>query len=218
MFTYWPWWIGAMALSGITLMFWLSFHRTLGVSGSWTRLVMWREDRFIKQSEAPFRNNPEMLKDALMAATIAEFGEKAVAQALAAHKLRHGTSPSVQPLPAPQKTLSTRASWTAHLTFLAMLAMGGFLSSAAAGGVNPQFDLGELHTRIFGTGIGNWITLILGGAMVGFGTQMAGGCTSGHGLSGCSRLVPASLIATTAFFGAAVVVSLLIHSFGGAAS
>ena len=216
MMTYWSWWLGALALAGLTLAFWLSFNRTLGVSGSWARLVMWREDRFIKLSEAPFRNNPEMLKDALMAATIMEFGERAVANALASHKVRHGASAVAQPLNPPPKALPSRAPWTAHFTFLAMLVAGGFLSGAAGG--TPQFDLGEVHTRLFGTGMGNWITLIVGGAMVGFGTQMAGGCTSGHGLSGCSRLVPASLIATATFFGTAVVVSLLIHFFGGAAA
>jgi uncharacterized membrane protein YedE/YeeE len=85
-----------------------------------------------------------------------------------------------------------------------------------SGDYQPRFNLGELHSQLFGTGMGYIITLFAGGAMVGFGTQLGGGCTSGHGLSGCSRLVPASLIATAAFFGTAVVVSLLIHLFGGA--
>jgi uncharacterized protein len=178
---------------------------------------MWRDDRFIKQSEAPFRNNPEILKDALMAATIAEFGQEAVYQALATRKLRHGTSPTVQPWTATPKTVPVRTPWTAHLLFLSMLLVGGFLARMSTGDFNPQFSLGDFHTQVFGTGMGYWITLIMGGAMVGFGTQMAGGCTSGHGLSGCSRLVPASLIATCAFFGTAVVVSLLIHFFGSAA-
>lgn len=217
MFVYWPWWLGSIVLAGLTLVFWLSFHRTLGVSGSWARVVMWREDRLINQAEAPFRNNPEMLKDALMAATINEFGAKAVAQALATHKHRHDAAPSAPVTETPKK-LPRRASSTAHLVFLVMLVTGGFLSSVTTGGFTPQFDLGEVHTKVFGTGLGNWIILILGGALVGFGTQMAGGCTSGHGLSGCSRLVPASLIATVAFFGTAVGVSFLIHFFGGVPS
>lgn len=218
MLTYWSWWLSAIALSALTLMFWVSLNRPLGVSGSWARVVMWRDDRFIQKSEAPFKNNPEMLKDALMAATIAEFGEEAVFRAIATRKLRHGTPSSHQPWTATPKTIPFRTPWTAHFTFLAMLIIGGYLASTATGSFNPQFNLGELHTTIFGTGMGNWITLIVGGAMVGFGTQMAGGCTSGHGLGGCSRLVPASLIATAAFFGTAVAVSLLIHFFGGAGS
>ena len=216
MLEYWPWWIGALALSSLTLFFWMILNRTLGVSGSWARIIMWREDIFIEQSEAPFRNNPEMLKDALMGATIAEFGERAVARALAAHK--HRTSAIAQNALSPPKTLSSRAPWTAHLTFLVMLVVGGYLSVEFTSGFTAQFDLGELHRKLFGIGFGNWITLVVGGALVGFGTQMAGGCTSGHGLSGCSRLVPASLLATMAFFGSAVVVSFLLHTLGGAAS
>ncbi len=59
---------------------------------------------------------------------------------------------------------------------------------------------------------GPWalVALALGGALVGAGTRMAGGCTSGHGLSGCARLVPSSLIATGCFMAAAVATSLLL--------
>jgi len=53
--------------------------------------------------------------------------------------------------------------------------------------------------------------LLVGGLLVGFGTRMAGGCTTGHGFSGCSRLQPGSLIATASFFGTAVGVSFLLE-------
>ena len=218
MLIYWFWWLGALALSGLTSLFWVGLNRPLGVSGSWARVVMWRDDRILKQAEAPFLNNPEMLKDALMAATIAEFGEKAVFEALAARQLRHGTPASVRPSTATPKSIPVRTPWTAHLTFLMMLIVGGFLASTGTDSFKLQFTLGNLHTQIFGTGMGNWITLIVGGAMVGFGTQMAGGCTSGHGLSGCARLVPARLIATMVFFGTAVAVSFLLHFLGSTLS
>ncbi|MFQ3213324.1 MAG: putative membrane protein YedE/YeeE [Marivirga sp.] len=45
-----------------------------------------------------------------------------------------------------------------------------------------------------------FIFIILGGFMVGFGTRYAGGCTSGHAISGLSDLQGASLIATIGFF------------------
>jgi len=44
-----------------------------------------------------------------------------------------------------------------------------------------------------------WI-LIAGGFMVGFGARYAGGCTSGHAISGISDLQPASLLAVVGFF------------------
>jgi uncharacterized protein len=42
--------------------------------------------------------------------------------------------------------------------------------------------------------------MILGGFLVGFGTRYAGGCTSGHGVTGTALLQPASFIALIAFF------------------
>jgi uncharacterized protein len=52
--------------------------------------------------------------------------------------------------------------------------------------------------------------LALGGFLVGFGTRYAGGCTSGHAISGLSNLQLPSLIATIGFFiGGLVMVHLL---------
>jgi uncharacterized membrane protein YedE/YeeE len=44
--------------------------------------------------------------------------------------------------------------------------------------------------------------LVLAGLLVGVGTRYAGGCTSGHGVCGVSRLSPRSLVATAAFMAA----------------
>ena len=45
-----------------------------------------------------------------------------------------------------------------------------------------------------------WLFLIIGGLFVGFGTRYAGGCTSGHAISGLSNLQFPSLIAVIGFF------------------
>ncbi|MFO0611958.1 MAG: YeeE/YedE family protein [Polyangiaceae bacterium] len=42
-------------------------------------------------------------------------------------------------------------------------------------------------------------TTVVAGLLVGFGTRLGGGCTSGHGVAGLSRLSVRSLIATVAF-------------------
>ncbi len=47
-----------------------------------------------------------------------------------------------------------------------------------------------------------WGTLVVAGLLVGFGTRLGSGCTSGHGVCGLSRLSPRSLAATLAFMGA----------------
>ena len=46
--------------------------------------------------------------------------------------------------------------------------------------------------------------LVAGGLLVGFGTRLGNGCTSGHGVCGLARLSPRSIAATAAFMGAAV--------------
>ena len=62
----------------------------------------------------------------------------------------------------------------------------------------------------------SWVIVIAGGLLVGFGTRMAGGCTSGHGVCGIARISPRSIAATLIFMGvAAVVVALTRHVIGG---
>ena len=59
--------------------------------------------------------------------------------------------------------------------------------------------------------------LLTGGLLVGFGTRLGSGCTSGHGVCGLSRLSPRSLVATGVFMGtAAAMVFVLRHLIGGA--
>jgi uncharacterized membrane protein YedE/YeeE len=54
--------------------------------------------------------------------------------------------------------------------------------------------------------------LVLAGVLIGFGAKLAGGCTSGNGLSGTAMLSRASLAATATFFGTAIVVSFLTRA------
>jgi uncharacterized protein len=54
------------------------------------------------------------------------------------------------------------------------------------------------------------------GLLVGFGTRLANGCTSGHGVCGIARLSPRSITATAVFMAAAIiVVALTRHVFEG---
>jgi uncharacterized membrane protein YedE/YeeE len=46
---------------------------------------------------------------------------------------------------------------------------------------------------------------VIAGFLVGFGTKMGGGCTSGHGICGVSRLSKRSIIATLIFMGCAML-------------
>ncbi len=56
-------------------------------------------------------------------------------------------------------------------------------------------------------------TLMIAGLLVGIGTRMGSGCTSGHGICGLSRLSPRSLVATITFmFAGFVVCYLFLHA------
>lgn len=57
--------------------------------------------------------------------------------------------------------------------------------------------------------------LLLAGVLVGFGTRMGNGCTSGHGICGLARLSKRSLVAVAVFMGVAfATVYVLRHALG----
>jgi len=63
---------------------------------------------------------------------------------------------------------------------------------------------------------GSFATIVGGGLLVGFGTRLGSGCTSGHGICGIARISPRSIAATCTFMAAAIlVVALTHHVFGG---
>ena len=123
----------------------------------------------------------------------------------------------------------TDGKW--NLTFLVGSVLGGFLGGyifanpePIALSMNTVNDLQALGIQDFGglvpndlfawemlgTGIGLTV-LVLGGFMVGFGARYAGGCTSGHAISGLSDLQLASLIAVIGFFIGGLLMTHLIY-------
>jgi len=92
-------------------------------------------------------------------------------------------------------------SW--RLLFLAGLVVGGLVLLIAA----PQS---------FGTVDRSLPVLILAGLLVGYGARLGGGCTSGHGVCGNSRLSPRSMVATAIFMATGgFVVFVTNHLLGG---
>ncbi len=60
------------------------------------------------------------------------------------------------------------------------------------------------------------LRLVISGVMVGFGTRLARGCTSGHGICGMARGSRASIVATCVFIMTAVLTVFFIRKFYGA--
>lgn len=62
----------------------------------------------------------------------------------------------------------------------------------------------------------NWTVIVVAGLLVGFGTRLGGGCTSGHGICGMAQLSPRSIAATVVFMVMAIVtVAVTRHVLGG---
>jgi|TARA_Y100000590_G_scaffold392757_1_gene470436 uncharacterized membrane protein YedE/YeeE len=60
----------------------------------------------------------------------------------------------------------------------------------------------------------SYILVIIAGFLVGLGTRMGGGCTSGHGICGISRFSFRSIIATITFIISGVITVLILQQFG----
>ena len=62
----------------------------------------------------------------------------------------------------------------------------------------------------------SWTLVVGAGVLVGFGTRLGGGCTSGHGVCGMARLSTRSIVATAVFMATAIVVVALSRHVIGA--
>ena len=93
--------------------------------------------------------------------------------------------------------------WLVAALFVGGLILGAAVFEVAIGPVEARFPPGY-----------GW--LIAGGLLVGFGTRLGSGCTSGHGVCGMSRLSPRSLVATAVFMAAAILTVAIVNAAGGA--
>jgi hypothetical protein len=93
--------------------------------------------------------------------------------------------------------------------------VGGAVLAAVLGRGFVVHGYGDLSAHLSSYAL---VPLLLGvGLLIGYGARWARGCTSGHGISGCSVGSPESLVATGVFFGVAVGVTLLVHALTGGA-
>ncbi|MBA2305276.1 MAG: YeeE/YedE family protein [Acidobacteria bacterium] len=134
--------------------------------------------------------------------------------------LRHMCAATV-PCGLPFFTYDWKRQGGWNLLFALGIVLGGFVAArwmlpdgyATAIAAATQNDLhalglgdlsGLVPAELFGwpalTTTRGWVTLALGGFLVGFGSRWAGGCTSGHAISGLAALQLPSLIAVIGFF------------------
>ncbi|MEV0701162.1 YeeE/YedE thiosulfate transporter family protein [Saccharopolyspora sp. NPDC050389] len=214
MSNYWPWWAGAIGLALVTINYTLITDRSFGVSSAWDRVLHWRAERRIERQEAQFTDD-RALEEAFAAATAAEFGSRSEAPT-SPDVMRGDAQPYGQDAGSAAREQSTTqtvrsAPLVTQAALLLSIFVGGWVAAVVAGRFEVRFDMGEGFRQLVTADSNVMIgVLFVGGILVGFGTRLAGGCSSGHGLSGCGRLRPVSLVATAVFFGTAVAVSFLL--------
>lgn len=84
--------------------------------------------------------------------------------------------------------------------FLVGLAVGALVANFVAGPVEARFP--------------SLVWLVAGGLLVGFGTRLGGGCTSGHGVCGMARLSRRSLLATFTFMASGIATVAVANWLG----
>jgi len=115
-------------------------------------------------------------------------------------------------LPQPYfQRLTLRAARPWRLPFVGGLVLGGVLSAVLGGQWAPTWELGRFDAVIGAGPAGKMAWMFGGGLLIGFGTRLAGGCTSGHGIFGLSNFEAPSLVSTLSFMGAGIVATQLIY-------
>lgn len=85
------------------------------------------------------------------------------------------------------------------LWFALGLPLGGLASALLSGGPSASTSAAEMTSALGVSGAAQLLLLALGGAFIGYGARMAGGCTSGHSIVGIAQGAKSSLIATIGF-------------------
>jgi uncharacterized protein len=108
---------------------------------------------------------------------------------------------------------SVRSSRRWRLPFLLGLFLGGVASAAFSGGWHPTWALGMFDQRIGWGPVGKLAWMFGGGLLIGFGTRLGGGCTSGHAIFGVSNFEVPSLLTTISFMAGGIATTQVIYHF-----
>ncbi len=89
--------------------------------------------------------------------------------------------------------------------------IGAFISSTLSGSFRIE-TVPRIWQESFGSSaILRYVGALIGGSLLGFGARMAGGCTSGHGISGTSQLSLGSWLAFIFFFIGGILTAVILY-------
>lgn len=203
-----PWWAAGAALAVTAVGHWIVERRPLGVSGVVARFANVRGELRAEREASRAPTGAEALAAALAEATAEAIAGGELVAAAPSSPAASTAAPATPPGRAP-RALGPPAPLLGHAAFLAGLAAGGLLVRLAGARLDAAGALAG-HA-----GAGSLAVLAAGGLLLGFGGAWMGGCTTGHGITGCARLMPGSLLATAVFLATAALVASVL---GGARS
>ena len=101
--------------------------------------------------------------------------------------------------------------------FLVGIPFGGLLAALTSPGpLVASFSLGSLYDAVLPASIGaKSAVLLAGGVLMGWGARLAGGCTSGHAITGLALLNGPSFIAAAGFFAGGIAAVHVLFRFIG---
>jgi uncharacterized membrane protein YedE/YeeE len=189
---FWGWWVGGIVVGTLAVLVPLTTGRALGVSSLYATLFSKRSEDEVSLAE---------LERALLTETEAEFGALPLSD----------SKPSFRDRLA---ALRAEAEKFRPLFLVGMLG-GALLTAALSGKFGPMASLGKSFDLRYGAlGPIPIAALLISGVFIGFGTRVAGGCTSGHGISGVARVARGSLLSTVTFWGTGLLVTWIFAWLG----
>jgi uncharacterized membrane protein YedE/YeeE len=96
-------------------------------------------------------------------------------------------------------------------TLVVGILIGAFLSAKLSGTARFEWVPSRWAAAFGDSSTHRWLVALGGGVLMGVGSRWAGGCTSGHGISGTLQLAASGWLAVLAFFAGGVLIAWLIH-------
>lgn len=106
-----------------------------------------------------------------------------------------------------------KIEWQWMFVFVGIL-LGAFVSSITSGTFKWQAVPDMWQKKFGGNRLKRGVVAFVGGLIALFGVRLAGGCPSGHGISGMLQLSISGYLALACFFGAGLIVARIIYSGG----
>ena len=98
-------------------------------------------------------------------------------------------------------------SWDYGVWFLIGIPLGAFIASVMSGTFKLELVPDVWRERFGGSMVKRFVAAFLGGIVIMYGARLAGGCTSGHGISGGLQLALSSWVFLIVMFATGLVVS-----------